>query len=114
MVSFTLYANYSFYAANNLHLSSTQTCLMTDVRKSSADVTGKQPDASERRRTTKNMLCGQISSVDVFILPATFTNASLTFGKHIFLRLYCMFDAYYRLYIVQMVFIFYIYVFCIL
>ncbi len=81
---------------------------MTDVQKSSADVTGKQPDASERHRTTRNMPCGQISCVDVFILHATFTNASITFGKQIFLSLYCMFDAFYRHYVVQIISIVYV------
>lgn len=57
-----------------IYVSSTQTRLMTDVRKSSADVTGKRPDASEGHRSTESTLCGRISSVDVFIPPATFTN----------------------------------------
>lgn len=55
-------------------MSSIQMRLMTDVRISFADVTGKQPDASERHHTTEIMLCGRISSVDIFVLPATSTN----------------------------------------
>lgn len=55
----------------------TVTRLMIDVRKSCADVTVKQPDASERPRSTQNTLCGRISSADAFILPATFTNEAI-------------------------------------
>lgn len=66
-----------------IYVSSTQTHLMTDVRKSSAGVTEKQPDASERHRSTKSTPCGRIFSVDVFILPATFTDVRTKFGKQI-------------------------------